>query len=95
MPVLVIGHGVANLAGGGSFDSASDRVVYGAVQVLAGLAIAAGLWLSAGSRVPAVALVAAGAIAISAIMPWFVVFTVPMGLLLCALAYRGRPVDGG
>jgi hypothetical protein len=88
---LVFAHGVANLAGGGSFDSDTDRVVYGLVQVVAALLIAAGLWLSARSRRRSVALIAAGVVAISIVMYWAMIFTIPVGLGLIALAYsRGR-----
>ena len=89
---LIVTHGAANLAGGGSFDSDTDRIIYGAVQVAAGLLIAAGLWLSARSRRGSITLVAAGVVAISIIMPWFIIFTIPVGLGLIALAYSRRPV---
>ena len=84
---LVLAHGVGNLLGGGSFDSDTDRIIYGMVQVVAGLFIAAGLWLSAGARRRSVGLVAAGVIAISIVMPWFIIFTIPVGLGLIALVY--------
>ncbi len=88
---LVVAHGIANLAGGGSFDTPSDRVVYGSVQVVAGGLIAAGLWLSERSHRGGMALVAGGVLAVSAVMPWFVVFTIPVGLGLIGLAHSRRP----
>lgn len=88
---LVVAHGVANLAGGGSFEAQSARTVYGSVQVVSGVAIRAGLWLSARSHLGSIALVAAGVLAISAAMPWFIIFTVPVGLGLMGLAHSRRP----
>jgi hypothetical protein len=84
---LIFAHGVGNLLGGGSFDSDPDRVVYGLVQVIAGLLIAAGLRFSARARRRGAGMVAAGVIAISILMPWFIIFTIPVGLGLIALAY--------
>ena len=89
---LIIAHGIVNLAGGGSFDSASDRTIYGSVQVIAGVLIASGLWLSARSRWSSIALVAAGVVAIAVLMPWFISFTLPAGLGLAALAHSRRRV---
>jgi len=90
--VLIVVHGIANLAGGGSFDSGTDRVLYGSVQVIAGGFIAAGLWFSDRSRRGSITLVAAGVIAISAVMPWFIIFTIPVGLGLVALANSRRRI---
>ena len=90
---MVLAHGVGNLLGGGSFDSDTARIIYGLVQVVAGLLIAVGLWFSTRSRGRSVALVAAGVIAISVVMPWFIIFTIPVGLGLIALVYsRSRVV---
>ncbi len=91
---LVVVHGLANLAGGGSFDDETDRMVYGAVQVLAGASIATGLVISARSRGASIGLVGAGVIAISAVMPWFILFTVPVGLGLVALVNSRRRLRG-
>ena len=88
---LIIAHGTANLAGGGAFDSQGARIIYGLVQVVAGALIAAGLWTSARSRRRAIMLVAAGVIAISLVMPWFIIFTIPVGVGLIALAYSRKP----
>ena len=95
--ILVIAHGSANLAGGGSFDDDTDRMIYGAVQVIAGALMAGGLVVSARSRLWGIVLVAAGALAISAAMPWFIIFTVPVGAGLVALANsrRRRATDSG
>lgn len=91
---LIFAHGVANLAGGGSFDSQTDRAVYGSVQIVAGIFIAVGLWFSARSHRGSIALVAAGVVAISMAMPWFVIFTIPVGLGLIGLAHSRRRVIG-
>ena len=88
--ILVIAHGFANLAGGGSFDDDTDRMIYGGVQVIAGALMAGGLVVSARSRLWGVALVAAGILVISAAMPWFIIFTVPVGAGLAALANSRR-----
>ncbi len=88
---LVFAHGVANLAGGGSIDSTTERIIYGMVQIVAATLIATGLLLSAQAPRRSVALIAAGVVAISIVMYWFVIFTIPVGLGLIALAYsRGR-----
>lgn len=89
---LIFAHGIVNLLGGGSFDSQADRTAYGSVQIVGGILIAAGLWVSARLHWGSMVLVAAGVIAISAAMPWFVIFTAPVGLGLIGLAHSRRRV---
>jgi hypothetical protein len=89
---LIFAHGIANLLGGGSFDSQADRTAYGSVQIVGGFFIATGLWVSARLHRGSMALVTAGVIAISAVMPWFVIFTIPVGLGLIGLAHSRRRV---
>ena len=84
---LIFAHAIGNLAGGGSFDSQSGRLLYGLGQIVAASLIAAELWLSARTRRGSVALVAAGVAVISILMPWFIIFTIPVGLGLILLAY--------
>lgn len=89
---LIFAHGIANLLGGGSFDSQADRTAYGSVQIVGGIFIAIGLWVSARLHRGSMAFVAAGVIAISAVMPWFVIFTIPVGLGLIGLAHSRQRV---
>ncbi len=84
---LIFVHGAANLAGGGSFDSQAGRLQYGLGQIVAASLIAGGLWLSSRTRRRSVGLVAAGVVVISILMPWFIIFTIPVGFGLIAVAY--------
>jgi len=92
--VLLVAHGLLTVAGGGSgFSSTAVRTAYGLLQAAAGTAIAAGLVISARARRAGPLLVAAGVVTMSALWPWFVIVTIPVGVGLVAVAYlRARSV---
>ena len=95
--LALVVHGALTVAGGGSgWSSAAERVAVGALQVVAGAAMAIGLALS--KRAPRLGpvLVAIGVVAISALWYWFVIVTIPVGVGLIAIAYlRGRASPPG
>jgi len=87
---LVIG--VLVVIGANGEMSDTERLLFGPLQVVVGLIILSGLLLSARSPGLALGLVIAGTIAISAMWYWAAVITLPVGLVLVAIAYvRGRP----
>ncbi len=93
--VLLVLHGLLTVAGGGSgFSSTAVRAAYGLLQAAAGTTIAVGLLISARARRAGPLLVAAGFVTLSALWPWFVIVTIPVGVGLGAVAYlRARSVS--
>ena len=85
-------HGAVTVAGGGSgWDSATERTIYGLLQILAASAMIAGLLLSPRTPRIGLTLVAAGVVGISILWYWFLIVTIPVGLALIAITYsRGR-----
>jgi hypothetical protein len=88
----VIGVLVA-IGANGEIDGTSERLFWGISQTIIGTAIISGLVISARRPSLGIGLVAAGTIAISALWYWFAMITVPIGLVLLAIAYfrAGRP----
>ena len=91
--LYLIVHSLALVVGiGGDGDSATERTIFGLLQMVAGGAIMAGLLVSARRPLLGIGLVAAAVIAMSAMWYWFVVVTIPVGIALVAIAYfRARP----
>lgn len=92
--LIVIGGGGAIF---NAWEDGDDEgwVVGGIISVISGLAIIAGLLISRRSPTVGVGLVAAGAISIAVLWHWLLVFTVPIGIGLVAIAYfRGRQGGG-
>ena len=76
-------------------DLDSGQAVFGAVSVLAGVAVAGGLLTSRRNPWLGIGLVAAGAITVAAAWYWMLVITIPIGIALVAIAYfRGRGTPG-
>jgi hypothetical protein len=73
-------------------DLASGQAAFGAISVLAGAAVAAGLLTSKRNPLLGIGLVAAGAITVAAAWYWMLPITIPVGIVLVAIAYfRARP----
>ncbi len=72
-------------------DVANGQAGFGAITVLAGAAVAAGLLTSKRNPMLGIGLVAAGAITIAVAWYWMLVITIPIGVALIATAFfRGR-----
>lgn len=86
--LYLIVHSLALVMGlGGDWDSAAVRTTFGLLQMVAGGAIMAGLLASARRPVLGITLVAVGAMAFSAMWYWFLVITIPVGLVLTGIAF--------
>jgi hypothetical protein len=87
------GLGISTLAGGGEWDSTFERIAASLVWIAFGLAMGAGLLLSRSRPALGLGLLALGVIGISVIWYWAAVITLPIGLVLLAIAYlrAGRP----
>jgi len=73
-------------------DLASGQAGFGAISVLAGAAVGAGLLTSRRNPLLGIGLVAAGAITVAAAWYWMLPITIPIGIALVAIAYfRARP----
>jgi hypothetical protein len=81
------GLGIAVLAGNGELSSES-RVMFGSLWIASAAAMAAGLFLSTTRPRLGIALVAMGAIVISAGMFWIAFITLPIGAAIVYLAYK-------
>jgi len=68
-------------------DLASGQAGYGAISVLAGAAVAAGMLTSRRNPLLGIGLVAAGAITVAAAWYWMLVITIPIGIAMVAIAY--------
>lgn len=92
--LLLIVHGLLTVAGGGSgWDSNAERIVFGALQALAGASIIVGLLCCAHTPRLGLTLVAAGAAGVTVLFYWLAVFTIPAGIVLLAITYkRGREI---
>jgi hypothetical protein len=72
-------------------DVANGQAAFGAITVLAGAAVAAGLLTSRRNPLLGIGLVAAGAITVAVAWYWMLVITIPIGIAMVAIAYfRGR-----
>ncbi len=72
-------------------DVANGQAAFGAVTVLAGAAVAAGLLTSRRNPLLGIGLVAAGAITVAAAWYWMLVITIPIGIAMVAIAcFRAR-----
>ncbi len=87
------GLGISYLAGGGEWDSTFERVAASLLWIAFGLVMGAGLLLSKSRSALGLGLLAVGVIGISVMLYWAAVITVPIGLVLLAIAYfrAGRP----
>ena len=91
LTVVLAAHGLAVIVGGGSYDSSSDRMVYGIGQVIIAAGIAGGLLVSPQRQWSGVVLVVVSIAALSVLLYWFLIVTIPIGVGLAWLAYlRGR-----
>src|SRR3990170_1489573 len=73
-------------------DLASGQAGFGAISVLAGAAVGAGLLTSRRNPLLGIGLVAAGAITVAAAWYWMLPITIPVGIVVVAIAYfRARP----
>ena len=79
--------GVSVIAGGGEWDSTTERVLFGALWVAAGVTMAAGLVLSTRKPPLGIGLVALGVLAIAIGWFWAPFITLPVGAALTFLAY--------
>jgi len=68
-------------------DLASGQAGFGAISVLAGAAVGAGLLTSRRSPLLGIGLVAAGAITVAAAWYWMLVITIPIGITMVAIAF--------
>ena len=68
-------------------DWATGQAAFGAITLLAGAAVAAGLLTSRRNPLLGVGLVAAGAITIAAAWYWMLAITIPIGIALVMIAY--------
>ena len=77
----------------GEWGGTTERLFWGVSQTIIGTAIISGLVISARRPGLGIGLVAAGTIAISSLWYWAAMITVPIGLVLLAIAYfrAGRP----
>lgn len=91
--LVPLGFGVFYLAGGGEWGSTLERIVGSLFWIAVGLAMGAGLLLSRSRPALGLGLLALGVIVISVGLYWAAVVTVPIGLVLLAIAYlrAGRP----
>ena len=91
--IVPIGFGVFYLAGGGEWNSTFERVAASLGWIAVGLAMGTGLLLSKSRSALGLGLLAVGVIVISVGLYWAAVVTVPIGLVLLAIAYlrAGRP----
>ncbi len=73
-------------------ESDMERIGFGMLAALGGAAIISGLLLSSGGKRPlGLGLIAAGVVAVSVAWDWVALFTVPIGIVLFAVAYfRGQ-----
>ncbi len=90
-----LGFGIFYLAGGDadSWGSTFARVAVSLSWIAVGLAMVAGLLLSRSRPALGLGLLAVGVIAISVVLYWAAVVTLPLGLVLLVIAYlrAGRP----
>ena len=68
-------------------DLASGQAGFGAISVLAGTAVVAGLLTSRRNPMLGIGLVAAGAITLAAAWYWMLVITIPIGIAMVAIAF--------
>ena len=68
-------------------DGGSGQAAFGAITLLAGAAVAAGLLTSRRNTLLGIGLVAAGAITVAAAWYWMLVITIPIGIALVAVAF--------
>jgi len=68
-------------------DVGSGMAAFGAITVLAGAAVAAGLLISRRNPLLGIGLVTAGAITFAAAWYWMLVITIPIGIALVAIAF--------
>ena len=68
-------------------DVGSGQAAFGAITLLAGGAVAAGLLISRRNPLLGIGLVAAGAITVAAAWYWMLVITIPIGIALVAVAF--------
>ncbi len=80
--------GVSVIAGGGEWDSTTERVLFGSLWVVAAVTMVAGLILSTRTPRLGIGLVALGAIAMAVLWFWVPFITIPLGAALVFLAYR-------
>jgi len=90
-----LGFGVFYLVGGDAdtWGSTFERIAASLAWIAVGLAMVAGLLLSRSRPALGLGLLAAGVIGISVMLYWAAVITLPIGLVLLAIAYlrAGRP----
>jgi len=86
--LLLVVAGIASIADA-VFDAdvGSGQAVFGAITLLAGAAVAAGLLTSRTNPSLGIGLVAVGAIAIAAAWYWMLVITIPIGIALVTIAF--------
>ena len=80
--------GASVIAGGGEWDSTTERVLFGSLWVVAAVTMVAGLVLSNRQPLLGIGLVALGAICMVVLWYWIPFITVPLGAALVFLAYR-------
>ena len=68
-------------------DVGSGQAAFGAITLLAGAAVAAGLLTTRRNPLLGIGLVAAGAITVAAAWYWMLVITIPIGIALIAVAF--------
>ncbi len=68
-------------------DLASGQAGFGAISILAGAAVAAGLLTSRRSPLLGIGLVAAGAITVAVAWYWMLVITIPVGIAVVTIAF--------
>jgi hypothetical protein len=90
-PVLPILMGAAVVVAGEDFDSWFEQLLFGTATIASGALGITGLLLGRRSRWLGAALVVVGTALISVLWYWMLVFTVPIGIVVTAIAFfRGR-----
>lgn len=75
-------------------DVGSGMAAFGAITLLAGAAVAAGLLMSKRNPLLGIGLVAVGAITVAVAWYWMLVITIPVGIALVAIAFfRARQAE--
>jgi len=88
LALLLIVTGIASVADAFlDSDVASGQAAFGAITLLAGAAVAAGLLTSRRNPLLGIGLVAVGAITVAAAWYWMLVITIPIGIAMVAIAF--------